>query len=228
MLSESPQLTIVAFEIQIVVGVKRLSLAIDIILVAARCCACVPTSNNWCYMSVSVKEPSEEGASINLFHCAPKGDPKRRATQNNTNKSHSSNHFPGSPCSAPPLGDGEIGLGAVSRSEGRARSLWLLVVTIIIMIVIIIVLISICIFNNNNNNKTTTNNSNNTNSSAPHSGSATCVVREMGGAPRNPAPRNHLLDCQSIRLPQHRCTWWNNKIAECRPLLAGDVKTRLE
>ena len=33
-------------------------------------------------------------------------------------------------------------------------------------------------------------------------------LREMGGAPRNPAPRTHLgVDCQIIRLPLHRCIW---------------------
>ena len=32
-----------------------------------------------------------------------------------------------------------------------------------------------------------------------------CYLREMGGAPRSPAPRNHLrgVDCQTIRLPLH-------------------------
>ena len=37
-------------------------------------------------------------------------------------------------------------------------------------------------------------------------------LREMGGAPRNPAPRNRFLDgnCQTTRLPLHRCVGWKN------------------
>ena len=48
-------------------------------------------------------------------------------------------------------------------------------------------------------------------------------LREMGGVPRNPARRNHLfgVDCQTIRLPLHRCIWWAKNIAECRPLLGA-------
>ena len=48
-------------------------------------------------------------------------------------------------------------------------------------------------------------------------------LREMGGAPRNPAPRNHLLgvDCQITRLPLHRCIWWRTNIVECRPPLGA-------
>ena len=37
------------------------------------------------------------------------------------------------------------------------------------------------------------------------------AIREMGGAPRNLAPRNHLSVwiVKHIRLPLHRCIWWN-------------------
>ena len=56
------------------------------------------------------------------------------------------------------------------------------------------------------------------------------TVREMGGAPRNLAPRNHFLgvDCQIIRLPLH--SWALDKqsfhsgskhIVECRPHLGA-------
>ena len=41
-------------------------------------------------------------------------------------------------------------------------------------------------------------------------------VREMGGAPRNPAPRKHILVWivkQSIRLPLHRCIWCYREIS---------------
>ena len=56
------------------------------------------------------------------------------------------------------------------------------------------------------------------------------LVRETGGAPRNPAPRNHLLgaDCRTIRLPPHRwaldkhiCHWGLTDIAGCRPPLGA-------
>ena len=29
------------------------------------------------------------------------------------------------------------------------------------------------------------------------------------------------MDCQTSRLPLHRCTWWGTNIAECRPLLGA-------
>ena len=55
-------------------------------------------------------------------------------------------------------------------------------------------------------------------------------VREMGGAPGNPAPRNHFLgvDCQTIRPPLHRWAldkqsfhWGLKTIVECRPPLGA-------
>ena len=44
----------------------------------------------------------------------------------------------------------------------------------------------------------------------PAAADPTPLVRETGGAPKNPAPRNHFLgaDCQITRLPLHRCIWW--------------------
>ena len=38
------------------------------------------------------------------------------------------------------------------------------------------------------------------------------ATREMGGAPRNPAPRNHFscADCRTMRLPLHRCIRWKH------------------
>ena len=42
------------------------------------------------------------------------------------------------------------------------------------------------------------------------------LARDMGGAPRSPAPRHHTfgVDC-------HRCLWFDKNIVECPPLLGA-------
>ena len=44
-------------------------------------------------------------------------------------------------------------------------------------------------------------------------------LRDIGGAPRNPAPRSHFFGagCQITRLPLHGCIWWKRTIVECPP-----------
>ena len=50
----------------------------------------------------------------------------------------------------------------------------------------------------------------------------TSALREMGGAPRNPAPRSHFL-AQVVKPSGHRCAdaFGGTKIVECRPLLGA-------
>ena len=61
-------------------------------------------------------------------------------------------------------------------------------------------------------------------SPAAHNGSEQCsepsLVREMGGAPRNPALRNQFVgvDCQANRLPLHRCFRWRAYLRVPTPL----------